>query len=112
MSGRAARIALALFQALWLNVIVPGHRRGMVALPGECATCQIVSRAPEICCKGTGSHQSHRKPTGGGDPAARCAICFFAARLTSPPAVTTAPLLLISAERLDLAAPEDFKGAA
>jgi hypothetical protein len=73
---RLGHVALIVFQAFWLNVVLPGHARGVVTLPGAC-----LDRA---CC--------HRDQPGknGEMPAKRvanCAVCAFAARLDVPPAI-------------------------
>ncbi|HZL36460.1 MAG TPA: hypothetical protein VFC78_14170 [Tepidisphaeraceae bacterium] len=90
MRSRALHIALLLVQALWLNVVVPGHRRGSVALPGErCGSCEQGAGVAAVppCCR------SHASQTGAGhlpapiDPARHCAICNFAAHLSIPPAI-------------------------
>jgi hypothetical protein len=87
--GRTFRIALLVFQALWLNVIVPGHRRGMVSLPGEAPLpCHAVAAKP--CC-GSSHPASHDKPDHAGDPALHCGICYFAARVTPTPPIHLAP---------------------
>src|SRR5262245_34256916 len=85
---RAAIIALVIFQSLWLNVILPGHTRGAIALPGYEAT----STASHGCCTPQ-DHDSRdrQKPT---DRAARCAVCFFAVRLTLPDAIDLNPAAL------------------
>jgi hypothetical protein len=74
---RLGHLAFILFQALWLNVVLPGHARGVVVLPGACGG---IDRA---CC--------HRdQPLKGDTPAKRaanCAVCAFAARLSLPPVV-------------------------
>jgi hypothetical protein len=86
MRSRAARIAVLLFQALWLNVILPGHRRGIVALPGsECESCRLAC-AP--ACHHSPGDSKDSVPV---DPAAHCAICHFAAMLSLPPAIEVAP---------------------
>src|SRR5690242_20355775 len=87
MLGRALRIALLLFETVWLNAVVPGHTRGIVPLPGTgCAACQTRS-GQDGCCM----DEEGRKPDAprhkSGDPAANCAICHFAARVTAPPFV-------------------------
>ncbi len=93
MRSRALRIAILLFQAMWLNVIVPGHTRGVVALPGEqCSNCQsalALIRAPFCCAarQGVGRETPHRSVPPSRDPAQHCAICHFAARLSLPIAV-------------------------
>jgi hypothetical protein len=97
MRSRAFRVAMIVFQAVWLNAILPGHTRGVVTLPGgpdECAACAtVVSTATDRCCL-TGNR--HDLPTDGKVPispgrAGRCAICHFAARLTIPPTIDLRP---------------------
>lgn len=88
MHSRALRIAILLFQASWLNVVVPGHTRGCVALPGEsCPACgQRAGDAGSSCCDMPDGQPaaSHSHPTPRHDPARHCAICYFAARLSLP----------------------------
>jgi hypothetical protein len=95
MRSRVLRIAILLFEALWLNVIVPGHRRGVVALPGErCSTCATQVVVAKACC----ANKAHpAKAPDGRDPAEHCAICYFAARLSAPVVIdfTLPPLALI-----------------
>ena len=96
MIRRPGILALLVFQALWLNVIVPGHTRGVVTLPGyEPASCH--TNAPGGCCPGRAETQSSDDPTPGDGRAANCAVCFYAVRLTIPPAIdlTPAPLELL-----------------
>ena len=96
MRRRAFCIALLIFQAIWLNVIVPGHTRGVVALPG----CACESGCPPLaCCGSNHPDSSHHAPVR--DPASGCAICYFAARLTLPPVVDFTPPRLGLAEILD-----------
>ena len=82
---RATTIALVIFQSLWLNVVLPGHTRGAITLPGYEAS----SGSSQGCCKPQ-DHDSRdsNKPT---DRAAHCAICFFAARLTLPDVIDLNP---------------------
>src|SRR4051794_7235672 len=92
MRRRAGIFALLIFQSLWLNVIVPGHTRGVITLPGWS------SRADHSCCSthGERSRSDEKSPQPDGR-AAHCAICFFAARLTLPQTIdlTPAPLELL-----------------
>jgi hypothetical protein len=96
---RGFKLALLAFQLLWLNVIVPGHRRGIVNLPGSgCPECQAAAEMPNgDRCPVHENGKSHSPAPA--DPAAHCAICFFSARLS--PAVafdfTHPPLELIGA---------------
>lgn len=68
------------FQIVWLNVIVPGHTRGAIPIPG--ADCE--ARGVKACCQETKHRPVSPKPHG-------CAICYFAATLSTPPAIVCAP---------------------
>jgi len=73
------------FQAFWLNVVVPGHQRGIVQLPGAVAAASRY-RAPCLSCGCDAAPKSSKSDS----PASRsgtCAICFFAAHLSIPPTV-------------------------
>jgi hypothetical protein len=90
---RFAVIALALFELCWLNMILPGHTRGIVTMPC-CAAEQTQAQqtSAPVCPRCAAERRSHPSPT----PAdrAHCALCFFAAHLTIPPALDlTAPQL-------------------
>jgi len=96
MRCRALRLVLVVFEALWLNVIVPGHQRGAVALPGEpCPACQPQVATSEPCCDDPPFEKQPARPQK--DPAAHCAICYFAARLSTPVVIdlTLPPLRLL-----------------
>jgi hypothetical protein len=75
---RGLHFAILIFQALWLNVIVPGHQRGIVQLRGSEKT------QPAACpyCTQQQSTPKNGKPL---PPEGNCAICFFAAHLSVPP---------------------------
>ena len=90
MRSRAARVAILLFQALWLNVVLPGHQRGVVALPGsECPNCRLaLATACHSGCATTPADSNRSVP---GDPASHCAICQFAAMLSLPPVIDLSP---------------------
>src|SRR4051794_9360289 len=105
MRSRAGRIAFLVFQAVWLNAILPGHTRGLITLPGSPvggSSCHESSTAMGGGCCPTGVPSSvpsdPADPTDAGkrppvDPGrlAHCALCHFAARLTVPPPVDLAP---------------------
>lgn len=92
MRWRTPKIAFLLFQALWLNVIVPGHQRGVVALPGEsCATCEQAQASSDDCCPMEAKSKPQKAPAPKGDPALHCAICYFAARVTPPETIDLTP---------------------
>ena len=98
MRGRAFRIALLLVQAVWLNVVVPGHRRGIIALPGESCEACAVAATSRPCCR---SHSNGQQPAAPPkDPANHCLICYFAARLTPPPVIHFTPPPLRFVEKL------------
>src|SRR4051794_35307660 len=87
MFRRAALISLLVFQAVWLTVILPGHTRGAVTLPGY---KPADSESCAGCCP---QHSGTSDPATPADPgrAAHCAICFFAARLSVPVAIDLTP---------------------
>jgi hypothetical protein len=101
-------IALLLYQALWLNAVVPGHTRGAVLLPGTDSCPQCVgprdgrarpATPTKPCC-------SHRQVPGVPDGrASHCAVCHFAAVLTVPPATELAPAPVCLLRRLSLLPP-------
>jgi hypothetical protein len=82
---------LLIYEALFLNVFIPAHTRGIVQLPG--------SHAGMACCCDTGESRGEPKKTPTDkekqNRVENCAICAFAARLTIPPTIdlTLPPLL-------------------
>jgi hypothetical protein len=90
MLSRFGRISLLLFQALWLNVIIPGHTRGALTLPST-------SSSAASCCSHRDVDQKNA-PAKPAKDASRCAICFFAARLSLPDTIdlTPPPLKLVT----------------
>jgi hypothetical protein len=83
-------IAVTVLEALWLNVVVPGHQRGCIQIPGApaVAACPLCDSAP------ASNPSKSPAPTNRADT---CAICFFAAHLSVPPAIdlTLPPLQLV-----------------
>jgi hypothetical protein len=111
MRSRALRLAVLVFQALWLNVIVPGHRRGIVQMPGAVSdpsgqNTSNSSTGGETCpfCVGSPTQKTPGNPNAPA-PAANCAICFFAAHLSVPPVIDFAPPLLCLARVVPATAP-------
>jgi hypothetical protein len=89
---RPIHLLLLFFQAFWLNAVVPGHERGVIVMPGgSCNTAQVADTRPSKNCCG---HRSD--PKNDSSRKERCAICFFAARLTVPevPDLVPAPTRL------------------
>jgi hypothetical protein len=104
MAPRWQRILLLAFQAIWLGAIVPGHTRGVVTLPGTdaCGSCAPDTSKVRACCVGK-EQKSDGKQCPKGDPVKRascCAVCFFAARLSTPPPIDFYPPPLELLERL------------
>jgi hypothetical protein len=83
--------SVLIFQTLWLNVIVPGHTRGIVLLPNAAAPSVAASGTCPFCGAETRTSSDATskgsKPNSPQDSTRFCAICFFAAHLTVPPAV-------------------------
>jgi hypothetical protein len=109
MSSRVLRIAILLFEALWLNVIVPGHTRGIVVFaPGvnaaSCPACQTA--AVDTCpfCAGTNPAGSSKTPTQ--QDRSNCAICQFMAHLSLPPVYDFRPAALKQLELLPVPQPQ------
>src|ERR1700727_1736089 len=71
---------LLVYEALFLNVFIPAHTRGMVQLPGSHA-------AEPCCCCGMGESKKAPTEKEKQNRAENCAICAFAARLTIPPTI-------------------------
>lgn len=69
-------LAFLIYEALFLNVFIPAHTRGMVQLPG--------SHVAEPCCCGMGETKKCPTEKDKQKRAENCAICAFAARLTIP----------------------------
>lgn len=82
--------------ALWMSVIMPGHTRGVVRLPGMEKTASEGSS----CCCGDGQSACETSTAGDlagqteddndapPDPAKCCAVCYFNATLNTPPPLT------------------------
>ena len=86
---RPLHLGLLFLQVFWLNVVLPGHQRGVVLLPGPevKSDSHCAAKHSHACCAKTdGKKDSERK--------SRCAVCAFAARLTIPPPPLLTPTLL------------------
>src|SRR3954467_6660003 len=46
---RALRVSLLVFQALWLNVLLPGHTRGIITTPGDASAPATRTVAGDCC---------------------------------------------------------------
>jgi hypothetical protein len=89
LAMRSARWCFILFQAIWLGVMMPGHVRGAFTMPGTASALRASAGADEeSCCASRVSHESEGRPTQ--DQKSRCAMCHFAAGLSTPPVVSFA----------------------
>lgn len=72
---------MILWCLLWFAVILPGHKRGAIALPGETQNAASISFCP-LCdlLKPSPDGSTPLKPCQGG-----CMICFLKAGLDTPP---------------------------
>jgi len=85
------RLVLVWF-TLWMGVVMPGHTRGVVRLPGMENT---QSAAAQCCCDTAGTcdmtdatAESATEDDTPADPAKCCAVCYLNATLNTPPPVT------------------------
>jgi len=89
---RVGSILLLILQAFWLNVVLPGHQRGLIVMGPDSASAQqapACHKKTTTCC-----HKEDSKKGDDESRKSRCAVCAFAARLTVPPAPIVAPTLL------------------
>lgn len=125
------RLVVLVWFSGWLLLVMPGHKRGIVKLPGAEVEQSAASRGASCCeptpsccdtvkpCCDTAADDETPSPI---DPAKHCAICFLKSHLTDPPALTLyTPYLgeldelayLIESSVLDeLATPERMRGRA
>jgi hypothetical protein len=84
VAKRAGIICLLIYQAIFLNVVLPGHTRGAITLTGNSKLAGILA---DGCCprRDRGHADKNKIPT----PKDRenCALCHMAARITAAPAV-------------------------
>jgi hypothetical protein len=87
---RALRWCFILLQVVWLNVVLPGHTRGVVTLPGTSVARETAS--PHACCGGAARPKTNDPSSPTPRERAHCAVCFFAAHM-APPAPVVCELL-------------------
>ena len=101
------RIAILLWFSAWLLVVMPGHTRGIVRMPGSVARAAQSSccePAPSCCATETASDGCDGDtPQPPEDPARHCAICFLKAHLTDPPPTNFYTPFLGELDELDYA---------
>ncbi|MFK7790537.1 MAG: hypothetical protein AB8C95_13720 [Phycisphaeraceae bacterium] len=91
LRSNSLRLVILVWFSGWLLMVMPGHKRGIVTLPGaeiEQAQAEASSSCcepkPSCCDLPTGDCEEPPKPI---DPAKHCAICFLKSHMTDPPAV-------------------------
>jgi hypothetical protein len=122
MRGSTFHKLAVVWLALWFGVIVPGHKRGLVLLPGgeppvqtkpasaeTCPLAGVMVGTTRGCCPGSSVPVSPTAP-GSPDgpskmPVTHCAICYLAGVLDVPPAPDFAPKPLELLEILPWPAP-------
>ena len=114
MLARAALVAFIGWQALWLNVVLPGHTRGAITLPGAATPARAeverggAANVAHACCSVPRSHDdvpAREQAPKPGDRA-RCAICYFATGLSVPPAIDLAPAPRCAVDLLPVPPPD------
>ena len=122
LRSNSLRFLVLLWFSGWLLLVMPGHKRGIVMLPGaevEQAEAESCCEPEPSCCDIASDDGEKPKPI---DPAKHCAICFLKSHLTDPPPVAFyTPYLgeldelayLIESSILDeLSAPAQLRGRA
>ena len=94
MLRRVGHWGLIAFVAAWFGVIVPGHQRGSVVLPGYAQEAEAQGEqadlAADVCEIGKARSCCERPADGSPapvDPVEKCAICYLVATLSVPPVV-------------------------
>jgi hypothetical protein len=82
MIARTGRVLLILWQAWCLNVFLPAHTRGAMTVPD---VKHAAAGGHACCAHGEKPSNPSDKPTP--DQRSRCAVCYFAAGLTTPAVV-------------------------
>jgi hypothetical protein len=86
IAHNTARWLVLVWFTLWMGVIMPGHTRGAVRLPGagEATACESCCCAT-ACCETDRGDGNSETPA---DPARCCAVCYINATLNTPPPLT------------------------
>jgi hypothetical protein len=97
---RGFHIALIVFQAAWLNVVLPGHTRGIVTIPGYEPAAGEACHDRSACCPA--DERDGEKSRERRDRERHCAVCQFAAKLSTPPTIdySLPPLALLELARI------------
>ena len=97
MRGRYFKLALLCWTIAWYGYTVPAHQRGQILLPGgngmhtisALASCCVMPTDVGDAGNPAGAPTDSSVPNKGGTaPTGRCAICFMATVIVSPPPLT------------------------
>lgn len=104
--------------AIWFGVIVPGHKRGLVLLPGgeppaktqtstgePCPLAEIMALSGS-CCP---SSKSSGNTPGPSAPVTHCAVCYLTGVLDVPPLPDFAPKPLALVQVLPWPSPDEVE---
>jgi hypothetical protein len=101
MHSRTLRIFMLLAVTLWFGVVVPGHERGRVRVPGAAPQAPCHAAAGRGHCHAPTDTDAPAKAPSDND-ASHCAVCRFVATLSCPapppPLPTVARVGLVSAD--------------
>jgi hypothetical protein len=85
MRRRPTAMLVLVFQAFFLNIVVPGHTRGIITITGRSTVSGLGDFGCGACCQSHSPGDSKQAPTS--KDRANCAICFLAAHYTPPPVI-------------------------
>jgi hypothetical protein len=82
--NKSVAIFLLVFQSVFLNIIVPGHTRGVITLSGKVTVGSIADLGCPFCPQPI-RKDPKKAPTS--QDRAQCAICQLAIRITHAPVI-------------------------
>ena len=123
MDRQVTRVVVLLWATVFFGLILPGHRRGAIPLPGVEAVdsgwadrsgkvdvSNIAEATCPMCVGWPGYQESPNDPPEGGP--AKCALCYLMATLLPPPPLTLGPGPLTLLDLLRPLAPDPAPEAA
>jgi len=99
---KCVSVFLLIFQGIFLNIVVPGHTRGVITVSGGSSVASLIDLGCPFCSQ---SCKIDTKKAPNDKDRSECAICQIAARLTLPLAIDFVPPLLCDAEAIVSPAP-------
>jgi hypothetical protein len=100
--NKCISVFLLVFEAAFLNVVVPGHTRGVITLSGKSSAAGMADLGCPFCSRRSGNDP---KKAPDQKDQSECAICHIAAMLTLPPVVDLVPPPLCLAFVIEAPAP-------